>query len=765
MEHKGFHVDDLWGSSSSSPRTHIAPPGPQNDLMSLVDSKKRKLASSSTSFDHNRGSAGGRDNNPGARQRLDMQDSEMSIMRKELASLRTALSAAEAKVEVTNRVLARTQEAMDKANALHQRELDKRDLKIQEANIHADDMQSKCDIAIQRQMDLREEIQEVEKQSRALQKAREQDKRAYDGEVCSLKQEMLQLRANNRQSTSVLSQSLSVNTLKSRLSEEGVAAMAAELSVLQQRVKADALLAVENVKLEEELQNIRKSGTGALNTSEPSNTARDTDEYIAIMQKQLKKYRSTEVEFTNIQKENDRLRAKCESDAILNTKIRDLEAALERATQRENRLLAEKVQYEGTMSNNQKGGFTETALISIMDIVSQLRETKATQDEKLKQLSSKLSTMRQTMDSQRSELDEYTIAKTDAALELKEIQSKYGLLERKQHFNRLEVKGMQEILNSFYKQDKVFGHQNDAYLLHAQKLDEALQRLHTELDEERARSSVISSERDSAISKCENTQELLNALEKSVALDAEKLRQEAVILSNDMGERESVLECATVKLQLDQVATQLAQAQEELRKYRVNPKPLPTSGETATDSCALDYDPHTTKVLHMRTNPTVSEREKVQQDLMDEVSRLKEELSRVHPDGGGADGMASIKMMDENRGLREQLKTATNRNNVIKQMFSKNFDQFREVVFTLFGFKIDMDELHRYKLRSLYADSPDDYLLFKGSDGSGRVDLLETEYSNQMSGKIEAYLGTCRSIPAFLSSITLDLFQNQTFRM
>ena len=44
----------------------------------------------------------------------------------------------------------------------------------------------------------------------------------------------------------------------------------------------------------------------------------------------------------------------------------------------------------------------------------------------------------------------------------------------------------------------------------------------------------------------------------------------------------------------------------------------------------------------------------------------------------------------------------------------------------------------------------------------GEIQLLETDYSQTLHEAMDTYLKAANSIPAFLSSITLDLFSQQT---
>lgn len=53
-------------------------------------------------------------------------------------------------------------------------------------------------------------------------------------------------------------------------------------------------------------------------------------------------------------------------------------------------------------------------------------------------------------------------------------------------------------------------------------------------------------------------------------------------------------------------------------------------------------------------------------------------------------------------------------------------------------------------------------LLFFQSNVKGEMMLLATDFSSQLTDQIETYLSRFNSIPAFLSNITLDLFNRQT---
>lgn len=61
----------------------------------------------------------------------------------------------------------------------------------------------------------------------------------------------------------------------------------------------------------------------------------------------------------------------------------------------------------------------------------------------------------------------------------------------------------------------------------------------------------------------------------------------------------------------------------------------------------------------------------------------------------------------------------------------------------------------------MYAEKPDDSLLFQWKGDN--LELLDTEFASKLDSKLFAYLTTCNSVPAFLSNVTIDLFESQTF--
>lgn len=182
-----------------------------------------------------------------------------------------------------------------------------------------------------------------------------------------------------------------------------------------------------------------------------------------------------------------------------------------------------------------------------------------------------------------------------------------------------------------------------------------------------------------------------------------------------------------------------------------------------------DYDPVKTRVLHFKLNPTsVAKQQRVEEaeSLREEVSRLRDLLRSVQ-EGGAQDensalGMSlSLPPSKEVLDLRKQMERSELKNQRLKEVFQKKIQEFRSVCYVLTGYQVDITTENQYRLTSVYAEHMDDSLLFKkGSNGS--MQLMETEFSTTLDEMVALHLHHQKSIPAFLSAVTLDLFSKQT---
>ncbi|XP_061087210.1 mitotic spindle assembly checkpoint protein MAD1 isoform X2 [Conger conger] len=181
-----------------------------------------------------------------------------------------------------------------------------------------------------------------------------------------------------------------------------------------------------------------------------------------------------------------------------------------------------------------------------------------------------------------------------------------------------------------------------------------------------------------------------------------------------------------------------------------------------------DYDPVKTKVVHFRMNPTSlakQERQDEAEKLREECQRLREHVRTLQAGGAVAaeEGAFNLPPSQEVLDLRRQMESAELKNQRLKEVFQKKIQEFRTVCYVLTGYQIDITTENQYRLTSVYAEHMEDSLLFKASGpAGGSMQLLDTDFSRTLRELVELHLFHQNSIPAFLSSVTLDLFSRQT---
>ncbi|XP_040845990.1 mitotic spindle assembly checkpoint protein MAD1 [Ochotona curzoniae] len=182
-----------------------------------------------------------------------------------------------------------------------------------------------------------------------------------------------------------------------------------------------------------------------------------------------------------------------------------------------------------------------------------------------------------------------------------------------------------------------------------------------------------------------------------------------------------------------------------------------------------DYDQSRTKVLHLSQNPASTARQRLREDheqLRTECERLRglvRALERGDPVPTDLEAAASLSSSQEVAELRKQVESAQLKNQRLKEVFQTKIQEFRKACYTLTGYQIDITTENQYRLTSQYAEHKADCLIFKATGPSGsQMQLLETEFSRSVPELIELHLLRQDSIPAFLSSLTLDLFSRQT---
>jgi mitotic spindle assembly checkpoint protein MAD1 len=161
------------------------------------------------------------------------------------------------------------------------------------------------------------------------------------------------------------------------------------------------------------------------------------------------------------------------------------------------------------------------------------------------------------------------------------------------------------------------------------------------------------------------------------------------------------------------------------------------------------FNPETTRVLHLQSNPLT-------ESLKQEINVLRRQVEALTKTNKGA-ATTPGPDVDPNK-LHQRL----------KESFKEQIGRFREGVYLLTGYKIDMipdGERPKFKVRSMFAEQQEDQLLFQWPTVTPieSLDLLDTELAKVlMTTPSYEYVTRFGSLPAFLASTQLSLFEKQT---
>ncbi|KAL9700331.1 hypothetical protein quinque_003772 [Culex quinquefasciatus] len=125
------------------------------------------------------------------------------------------------------------------------------------------------------------------------------------------------------------------------------------------------------------------------------------------------------------------------------------------------------------------------------------------------------------------------------------------------------------------------------------------------------------------------------------------------------------------------------------------------------------------------------------------------------------DSNMTMNVMELNN-MRAQVQSLEAKNQHIKEIYKAASNEFREVCYMLFGYRVDRVGNTNYRISSMYAESEEEYLNFRLNESGTVLNMLETAYSESLADMVQSQLGTHGSLPAFLSNLTLDLFNRTT---
>lgn len=182
-----------------------------------------------------------------------------------------------------------------------------------------------------------------------------------------------------------------------------------------------------------------------------------------------------------------------------------------------------------------------------------------------------------------------------------------------------------------------------------------------------------------------------------------------------------------------------------------------------------DFNVGKYKVLHFNSNPATEAYENHKNEvekLQIEIERLKRKVRKLEEN----EQEMTVRLnettnvtsnIQELNTLRAQVQNLESQKQHMKEIYRAASQEFRDVCYMLFGYRVDRINNNSYRISSLYAESQEEYLNFRVNE-SGVLDMLESEYSNALSDMMQQHLAAHNSLPAFLSTLTLELFNKTT---
>ena len=186
------------------------------------------------------------------------------------------------------------------------------------------------------------------------------------------------------------------------------------------------------------------------------------------------------------------------------------------------------------------------------------------------------------------------------------------------------------------------------------------------------------------------------------------------------------------------------------------------------------FNPDSTRALHLQNNPYAQAiREKHQKEVIKlrtlieekEIELAERDSCKSTISGVAVPPLSSRKQQDGNLDAQKL-------NKRLKESFREQIGLFREGVYLITGYKIDMlsdtTDGPRFKVRSMFAEHEEDHLMFiwpKVEEGASptSLDILNTKMAQLLSeDPAFEYMKKFNSVPAFMASVSLSLFERQT---
>jgi len=181
------------------------------------------------------------------------------------------------------------------------------------------------------------------------------------------------------------------------------------------------------------------------------------------------------------------------------------------------------------------------------------------------------------------------------------------------------------------------------------------------------------------------------------------------------------------------------------------------------------YNAETTRVVHLESNPLM---EAVREKFQTEIDALKLQLEAAQDGRASKSPSVGTSTPASSRGSLGSAGTDVDVQKMhtrLKERFRMQIALFREGVYLLTGFKIDMidadSDSPQFRVRSIYGEREGDHLMFRWPKKKQTLEIMGTEMAQLLMSAhspCSVYIRQYNSFPAFLASVTMQLFDQQT---
>nr|CAH7713945.1 unnamed protein product [Callosobruchus chinensis] len=529
--------------------------------------------------------------------------------------------------------------------------------------------------------------------------------------------------------------------------ERKIAALETMLEAAQEDAEAQKKLAAELEKrlsehnasersLEQKEQALQRARLQIKELEYAKETFLEYQEQAKSQAHKLAHYAELEKENVQLKEENARIRDAIQNKLLLEEEVNDLKNRLIKYKEHEKKL----VELQAQESQN---AMYLSEWRAVARGICESTDSDAALPHLLRSAVERLQTQELALTSEKVELEsQLKTALYEAKVAKSEVEKNQKLIAE------LKVTGEQKqnLIHRMQKKLLLVSRERDSYRLQLDSYERDLTMC------------VNTSTTGTAANQLQSQKERIENLEKIV----EGYRDMVSKLENDLQTIQPI-QSDIVPVRADQIArlqNEIRQLKNENDKLRDKKDEL----EMQLESYVVGQDSlRGGEVLHLANNPLtdcIAQRENYIEKLEQDVERLKKKIKNLEKGFETSKLSETILNPQEVNALKEQLKAQESQAQMLKEYFKSQMQEFRNVIYMLLGYKIDRTQA-LYKLRSMYAERSEDHLCFQVNK-EGELNLLENEYSATLEEMINLHLRHQKSIPVFLSAITMDLFNSKT---